>query len=108
MFHCFNHDGKHFKTFTLIFIQRVFLAIAAQTDALLQMIHIQEMFFPIGINHLQKNNPFKITHAFNTDPLFLLLIGALGNLLQLIDKPVVVQILFVRFIPFWCNTNDAL
>ena len=43
-----DHLLKHLKTFFLIFLQRVFLAITAQTDALFQVIHVKQVIFPQG------------------------------------------------------------
>ena len=62
--HHVKHSFKKLEGFGLVFIQRVALAKGAQINALTQVVKIEQMFFPVLIEHLQKN------HFFNTAPDF--------------------------------------
>ena len=48
-----EHFLEHAEGFALVFVQRIFLPIGAQTDALAQMVECQQMFFPGLIEQLQ-------------------------------------------------------
>src|SRR3989339_1401126 len=43
--------NKKIKRFALVFQQRVFLTVCAQTDSFFEVIHFAEMFFPSVINN---------------------------------------------------------
>ena len=71
MFDPLKHLGKHFKGFTLVFLLGIFLRIAAQMNPLTQMIHGRQVVFPLGVQHLQHNGLFKMTHHLAARQVFL-------------------------------------
>ena len=46
------------------------LAIATQADAFAQVIHVQQVIFPLLIEHAQHDHALVITHCIRTDQLF--------------------------------------
>src|ERR1700676_2071152 len=50
-----HHRFEHVEGFFLILDQGIVLAVAAQADALFQVIHAEEMIFPLLIDHAQRS-----------------------------------------------------
>src|SRR5690606_41642928 len=46
LFHVVDHSLKQLEGFALVFLLGVFLGVGAQADALAQVIHVGEVFFP--------------------------------------------------------------
>ena len=61
----------HLVAFFFIFDQRVFLGIAAQADAFFQMVDVEQMVLPLGIDDLQHDHPFQFAHLRGADQRFL-------------------------------------
>ena len=57
-----DHLLEHFVAFALIGDERVLLPVAAKADALLQVIHIEEVVFPERIDGLEENIVFEVPH----------------------------------------------
>ena len=47
-----HHGDKHVEPFPFILRQRIFLAIASESDAVPELIHSEEMFLPMVVNDL--------------------------------------------------------
>src|SRR5262249_60892883 len=62
----------------------IVLPIAAQTDALPQVIHAKEMIFPLRIEHAQHDHALMMAHGIGTNQTFLGVIP----LLQLVENRV--------------------
>src|SRR2546423_1429284 len=45
----FHHAGEHVEAFALVFDERIFLPVSAQTDAVAKMIHAEQVVFPMLI-----------------------------------------------------------
>src|SRR5438128_8834712 len=60
--------------FLLVFDKRIALAIAAQSDTFLEMIHCQKVILPMRIDDLQHQHPFVIAHLRRADQRFLLVV----------------------------------
>ena len=58
---------KHDESFTFVFLFRIFLSIAAQMDALAQVVHGGEVFAPLVVDNLQHNVAFEIRHGLFAD-----------------------------------------
>ena len=54
---------KHGKCFALVFLLGIFLCVAAQMDALTQIIHGRQMFAPVAVDHLQHHIALKAAHG---------------------------------------------
>jgi hypothetical protein len=72
------------------------------------MVHIKKVLLPMGIYHLQKNYPFKITNSFEANLFFLFLISSPGNVEQLVNKLIMIQILLICIIPLRRIAKDSL
>src|SRR3972149_9957990 len=57
-----NHVIKHVKTFTLIFNQGIFLAVASKPDSFFKMVHGKEVVLPKGIHNLEEDYLFYLSH----------------------------------------------
>ena len=57
-----DHVLEDLVGFTLIGHQRVLLTVAAKPDPLLQVIHIEEMVFPVAVHRLQQDIVLQILH----------------------------------------------
>ena len=60
---------KHGEGFAFVFLFRIFLGIAAQVDALTQIVHGGKVFAPLQVDDLQHDVAFEIRHRFFTDQL---------------------------------------
>ena len=59
-----HHGAKHFVTFTLPLGQWIFLSHGAKVDALLQVVHLFEMFTPTLVDNSQHDLTFNIAHDY--------------------------------------------
>lgn len=55
---------KHGEGFAFVFLFRIFLGIAAQVDALAQVVHGGKVFAPLQVDDLQHDVAFEIRHRF--------------------------------------------
>ena len=53
---------KHFKRFAFVFLFGVFLRIAAQMDALTQIVHIGQVFAPFAVDDVEQHIALKLLH----------------------------------------------
>ncbi len=60
------------EAFALEFLLRLLLRVAAQIDALAQVIHAREMFLPVLVEHLQQEELLRRAHDFRAVLRFLL------------------------------------
>ena len=60
---------KHGEGFAFVFLFRIFLCIAAQVDALAQVVHGGKVFAPLQVDDLQHDVAFEIRHRFFADQL---------------------------------------
>ncbi len=72
-----HHRREHIEPLPLVLHQRVFLAVTAEADALLQVIHGQEVILPVRINHPEHDHLLELTHERLAEFLLLFLIGIL-------------------------------
>ena len=70
-----HHRFEHVEGLALVFHQRIPLRIAAQTDALLQVIHREQVILPQPVDHAQHHHPLVIAHRRRAQNLFLGLVG---------------------------------
>ena len=62
-----HHRFEHVEGFFLVLDQRIVLAVAAQPDALFQVIHAQQVIFPLLIDHAEHDHALVMAHGFGTD-----------------------------------------
>ena len=60
--HPLDHVLENLVGFALIRDQWVLLTIAAQADPLLEMVHVEEMVFPVTVHSLQQNVILQVLH----------------------------------------------
>ena len=53
-----QHRGEQLKRLALVFLLRIFLRIAAQVDALAQVVHVGQVLFPQLVQHIQRHRLF--------------------------------------------------
>ena len=63
--------------FLLVFDQRILLPVRAVADALLQLVHRQQVVFPLVVDHLQHHDALGLAHHVRAHQVFLLLVPAL-------------------------------
>ena len=63
---------EQLEGFLLVLHERIALAIAAQADAFLEMIHRKKVILPVRIHDLQHDHAFVISHRSGADDGFLL------------------------------------
>src|SRR5580692_867830 len=51
-----QHGLEHLERFLLVLDQRIVLAVAAQANALLEVVHTQEMIFPLRIENAEHDH----------------------------------------------------
>src|SRR3984957_4082457 len=65
-----QHRLEHLERFFLIFDQRIVLAITAEADALLQMVHAQQVIFPLLVDHAEHDHALVMAHGVRADEFF--------------------------------------
>src|SRR5207344_2042045 len=61
-----HHGAEHVVALALILDQRVALAVAAQADALAQVIHLVQVLTPLAVQDGQDHPPLDLAHHFRT------------------------------------------
>src|SRR5690606_32970594 len=64
-----QHLGEHLERLALVLLLGVLLRIAAQPDALSQVVHVSEMFLPLVVEHPQHDRLLEVAHDLGTDRL---------------------------------------
>ena len=72
--HGVEHVLKHLKRFPLIFLLGVFLGKTTQPNALAEVVHISQMFFPMMVEDSQHQNDFYALQVFCAEECLFLLI----------------------------------
>ncbi len=75
--------GEQLERFLLVFLLRLLLRIAAQVDALAQVIHAPQVFLPVLVEHVEHHVLLQHAHGLATDLGFLGLEQLLDRLLHL-------------------------
>jgi hypothetical protein len=57
-----DHLLEHLEPLLLVLLERVLLRVAAQADALLQMVHVEEVFLPELVDRLEENELLHLPH----------------------------------------------
>src|SRR5262249_34386744 len=92
-----HHGFEHIEGLTLVLDERIFLAVTAKTDSLFEVVHIQQVVFPLLVEYAQHDHALVITHGFGTDKLFLCVV----TLFQLFEDGVAE---FLAVQSFWLNS----
>src|SRR5581483_7223314 len=79
-----HHGFEHFERLALVFHQRIVLPIAAQADSLFQVVHAEEMVFPLRVKNTQHDHALVIAHRIRSNQL---LFGVVA-VLQLVEDSV--------------------
>src|SRR5439155_23095025 len=66
-----EHLLKQVEALLLIFNQRIFLTVADQADALLEVIEREEVVFPLRVDNVEHDDAFISAHRFRPNLLFL-------------------------------------
>ena len=66
-----EHRGEQLEGLALVLVAIVFLRVAAQVDALAQVVHGAEMFAPLLVEHLEHDVLFDVPHDGHADALHL-------------------------------------
>lgn len=69
-----EHGLEQFEGLALVFLQRVALAVAAETDDRAEMVEVDDVLAPQRIERLQHHGALDIGHHFRAEPF-----GALGD-----------------------------
>ena len=97
LFNPMDHLFEHFEALFLIFLKRVLLSITPEPDALLQMVHIEEMIFPQAVDGLQHDDLFKLPQHRRAETPFLVFVGLNGPLGKQIRDSISGQAVFLGF-----------
>src|ERR1700733_14142421 len=62
-----QHGLEHFERFFLVLNQRILLAVAAPPNALLEVVHAEEVILPLGIEHAEHDHALVMPHPLGTD-----------------------------------------
>ncbi len=66
-----HHSFEHVEGFLLVSHQRILLRISAKADALLQVVHVQQVIFPQTIEHAEHDHALVEAHLLLADKLLL-------------------------------------
>src|SRR3984957_8361401 len=58
-----HHGFEHVEGFSLVLDQRIVLAISAQADALFEVIHAEQVIFPLLVDHAQHDHALVMAHG---------------------------------------------
>src|SRR5271166_952150 len=64
-----HHGLEHVERFALVLHQRVMLTVAAQPDALAQVVHAEQVVFPLLVNHAEHNDALVVAHRVGANQL---------------------------------------
>jgi hypothetical protein len=78
-FEALEHLGEHVEAFALVLLKRVALPVAAEPDAFLQMIHREQVLFPVLVDRLQRDDALEMARDVDAELLF-------AALVQLLDR----------------------
>src|SRR5215469_8050874 len=70
-----HHSLEHLEGLLLVRDQRVLLSVAAQADALLEVVHLEEMVLPQAVEHAEHHDTLVVAHRLRTEDLFLDLVA---------------------------------
>ena len=93
-----HHGFEHVEGLALVLHQRIVLSVAAQADAFAQVVHAEQVVFPLLIEHAQHDDALVMAHRVRADELFLGVVA----LLQLVEDGV------AQFLPIQLVGVDAL
>ena len=65
-----HHGFEHVERFALVLDQRIVLPVAAQPDALFQVVHVPQVVFPLRIEDAQHDHALVVAHGVGADQLF--------------------------------------
>ena len=71
----FHHAGEEIEALAFVLDQRVFLPVAAKSDAVSQMVHPEQVVLPMMVDNLKHERLLEKAHQLRTELLFLLGIG---------------------------------
>ena len=74
----FNHGVVHLVAFALVFDQRIALAHATQPDAVLEIVHLIQVFAPLAVKNREYDTTFQLTQTLFTKLAFEVGILVLG------------------------------
>src|SRR5215469_7696978 len=66
-----HHVFEHVEGLALIFDQWIFLSVTSEADSLFEVIHIEQVVFPLLVEHAQHNHALVVAHGLGTDQLLL-------------------------------------
>ena len=72
-----HHFFEHIEGLALVLNQRIMLCVAAQADALFQVIHREQVVFPLRVDHAQHDHALVIAHGFGANQHLLRVIALL-------------------------------
>ena len=84
---------EQLESFFLVFLLGVFLGVAAQVDALAQVIHARQVLFPVAIQNLQHQVLLDLAQILGTDLSFLTLVILVHALDQLFNQALDMQLI---------------
>src|SRR5512143_214836 len=70
-----EHGLEHLEALFLVLDERVLLAVAPQADALLEMVHLEQVVLPLRVDDLQQDHPLELAHERSELPLLGLVRG---------------------------------
>ena len=62
-----HHGFEHVERLALVLDQRILLPIATKTDSLFEVVHIEQVVFPLLVEDAQHDHALVIAHGFGTD-----------------------------------------
>lgn len=90
-----HHGGEHVEPFALVLDQRIFLSVSAQADAVSQMVHAQQVIFPVVVDHLEQQHLLEVAHEFGAEFLLFVIVGLPDLSLNFLDHRIPADILEV-------------
>jgi len=84
IFDAIHHVLEQREGFLLILDQRIFLAVAAQPDTFLEVIHRQQVIFPLVVDDIEHHHALGFAHVVRADQLFLFGVAASQQIVDVI------------------------
>src|SRR6266404_1532693 len=103
-----HHVFKQDERFFLEFNERIFLPVAAQADAFLQVIERQQVVFPLAIHNIQNDAAFEPAHQVRRKLLFFVFVFLGDGFSDGIGKLIVIQRGGIRIGRFGINAEFAV